>query len=155
MRKSFVLCIAVAATLFTASCDSGSITGTSSVKGLYYLERVNNTALPVVFYASESARYQLLGENLYFDGKGVVTRSQRVTYENLKTGEMRTSDASVTAEYRVKGDSIAIGYFTPCPANALCISNDAGVVADGVLLVRSARYGGPKDLSYRAAIPVD
>ena len=155
MRKRFVRCIRmVAAGLIVAACDSESVTAPGSVKGNYYLERVDNVSLPVVFSASASERYQLLWENLYFDGNGVVTRTQRVDYENTVTGEKRSSESSVTAEYRVKGDSIEIGSFTPCPINALCVANDLGVVADGVLVVRSARYGG-RELSYRAGIAID
>ena len=138
----------------TASCSSDPL-GVQSIVGGYYLERVSDNQLPFVFSVSASERYSLLGESLYFDGKGVVSRTQGVRYENTETGQVRTDNTTVSANYRVNGDSIEIGRFSPCPINALCIANDAGLIEVGRLLVRSPRFGGPKELSYRKAIAID
>jgi hypothetical protein len=73
----------------------------------------------------------------------------RVTYPGYRDEQISTS----RQEYRIRGDTIIIGFFQPCPTSALCIQNRKGLLSDSTLSLGGAELpGSPSTLHlYRQA----
>jgi hypothetical protein len=91
---------------------------------LYVLESVNGQPVPASLGGSTS----VLWATLTLDVAGTAIRVDHIksVFQNNSSENTYTT----RAEYRVRGDSIEIGFFKPCPPGVLCIGNTLGMIAD-------------------------
>ena len=107
----------------TIGCHDSTAPATPSSR-LYVLESVNGQQVPVNTGGSTS----ILWATLTLDAVGNAT-----TVDHRQTvfqGASTENTVAVRRQYRIRGDTIEIGSFSPCPPNADCISNTLGVLAD-------------------------
>lgn len=107
----------------TIGCHDSTAPVTPASK-LYVLQSVNGQPVP----ANTGGSTSIVWATLTLDAAGNAT-----TVDHRQTIFQGTSSENTIAirhQYRIRGDSIEIGFFTPCPPGADCISNTFGVVAD-------------------------
>jgi hypothetical protein len=120
-QKAFVLALAL-----TTGCHDTTAPPTPSAR-LYVLESVNGQPVPVNLGGSTSVLWATL--TLDVAGKAITVDHVKSVFQ----GNASESTYSLRREYRIRGDSIEIGSFTPCPPGALCVANQLGVVADSTV----------------------
>lgn len=106
-----------------AGCDDA---GLPFLEGTYQLVRAEGDPLPFSLWDSEAEGMTLLDERLMFRPDGTVERRTLRRFREGNPAQVREEWHVVEQEYRLVGRSIAVGWFTPCPPNALCIGNDTG-----------------------------
>jgi len=107
----------------TIGCHDSTAPAAPASK-LYVLQSVNGQPVPVNTGGSTS----IVWATLTLDAIGNAT-----TVDHRQTIFQGTPSENTTAirhQYRIHGDSIEIGSFSPCPPGAACISNTLGVIAD-------------------------
>ena len=120
-QKAFVLVLAL-----TMACHDTTAPPTQSAR-LYVLESVNRQPVPVNLGGSRSVLWATL--TLDVAGNAITVDHIKSVFQNNSS----ENTYSVRREYRVRGDSIEIGSFKPCPPGALCIANTVGVIADSTV----------------------
>ena len=116
-------------------------------------ERANGQPLPATLWTQDDgASATLVGESLVF-GAGDRLERQRVIRQRSAQGETTTEASTIPLAYRRAGPSIEIGWFEPCPPNALCIANDRGTLTTSEVRLTSHMYhvgDRPAELRYEA-----
>jgi hypothetical protein len=96
----------------------------------------------------------LLADTLELDGRGGARRAfgfRRVSAAPAADNVYRNAAA---VEYRLGGSGrIEVGYFRPCPPNALCLANDTGSLAAGRLVLASNRTAGGQPVVFERVGP--
>ena len=151
MRNRFVCAtlqlVVVAA---AAACTSDPVgPAERRLEGYFVLAAVDEARPPVLVMSTEQANYFLVTDNLAFDGEGEVDRYRVIRQENTATGQVTVHSNSFTQDYRVRGDSVEIGTFEPCPPNALCVANERGAFTSARLQLNSVAWGGRTLLFHR------
>ena len=141
--------VAAASVLVLFACRSESTTGPDVVGRVFFLEQANAAPLPLLVLASPSDRRSLLAENLTFDSFSTLTLVTTIRIDKPLTGSSTTTANRVTRQYRITGDSIEIGSFTPCPPNSGCVANDKGTITDGNIYLSSFRFSNRLSLIFR------
>jgi hypothetical protein len=136
------------------SGDGRSPFGPSELLGATYaLTSVNGEPLPFTLWTEASgASATLVGESLVF-GAGDRVERRRVLRQTSAQGVTTTEPMTIPQEYRRSGLAIEIGWFEPCPPNALCIGNDVGTLTSAGVRLTSNMYhvgGRPAELRYEA-----
>ncbi len=91
------------------------------------LESVNGQSLPAGIGGSNS----VLWATLTLDAAGNAVNVDHI--KSVFQNNASENTYSLRREYRIRGDSIEIGSFKPCPPGADCIGNQLGVVADSTV----------------------
>ena len=121
----------------------------------YALLSIHGQPLPATLYTEASgASAALLADTLVLGVTGRAERRRALRFTEA-TGAVRVETVRLEVEYRRRGARIEVGWFTPCPPNALCVGNDVGWVVGDRLLVESRFYyigNQPGALVY-AALP--
>lgn len=146
MSRNVVRCLTLV--FLISACRAEDTVSPSSLVGTYVLERANAAPLPLLLRADAPWRSSLLAESFTFDSDGRVIRARTIREENSATGVIRTIPSSLNQEFRVGHRTVEIGSFTPCPPNALCVSNDTGVVMGETISLVSNMYNRA-ELVYR------
>jgi len=120
-QKAFVLVLAL-----TMGCHDTTAPPAQSAR-VYVLESVNGQPVPVFLGGSTTVVWATL--TLDVAGNAITVDHNRSVFQNTSS----ENTYSVRREYRVRGDSIEIGAFKPCPPGALCIANTLGVIADSTV----------------------
>lgn len=141
-----MVCLAAAASLM--ACGDPTAPAEAALEGPFSLKSVNDTPVPVVVSTSGDVRQLLTSDHVTFDGKGSVNRTRVIRHENIASGQVTIYSHSFTQDYRVRGDSVEIGSFIPCPINALCAPNEVGTFAANEVVLTTLFYGGRK-LTFR------
>jgi hypothetical protein len=144
-----MVCLAAAASLI--ACADPTAPAEAALEGSFSLKSVDDGPVPAVLGTSGDVRYVLVSDHVTFDGEGSVHRSRVIRHENVVSGQVTIYSNSFTQDYRVRGDTVEIGGFVPCPINALCVPNEVGTFAsnevvltmlfDGVRKLTFQRYG--------------
>jgi hypothetical protein len=120
-QKAFVLALAL-----TMGCHDATAPATPRTR-LYVLESVNGRPVPVNLGGSDS----VLWATLALDPAG-----NAITVDHIKSVFQNNSSESTYSlrfEYRIRGDSIEIGSFQPCPD--ICAGNRVGVISDSTVVL--------------------
>jgi hypothetical protein len=125
-----------------AACAHEPAGPESEVTGTYGLASVDGDTLPAVLWTEGGVTLRLGTDLLIFDGRGGVTRTFTWQRDSLPVGMVESGTQTAVLQYRVRGDSVELGTFTPCPPNALCIGNDVGVRAPATLVLDSRQFFG-------------
>lgn len=110
-------------TLGTAACDDS---GLPFLEGTYQLVRAEGEPLPFSVWDSGAEGVTLLDERLTFRPDGTVERRTLRRFREGNPVQVREEWHVLEQEYRIAGRTITVGWFTPCPPNALCVGNDSG-----------------------------
>jgi hypothetical protein len=97
----------------------------------FVLLSVNGQPLPVVLFSDATSTRTLVSSTLTLtmDGHAFIGEAYRQDSQGIVT----TPTFTATFDYRLHGDQIEIGSFTPCPPNALCAANATGTLSNGTL----------------------
>ena len=142
-QKAFLPVVAL-----TMACHE-STAPPRTVSGLYVLESVNGRPLPTFVYSGQADTTFILSATLTLDGAGNAVRTEhwRYVYPPNRTDEATTT---FLREYRIIGDIITVGSFTPCGINALCEGNKVGKLTSTTLTLAYENPTAPTYL-YRLA----
>jgi hypothetical protein len=118
-QKAFLLAAA-----FTMACDE-STAPPQTLPRMYVLETIDGRPVPAIHFAGQADTTFVLWATLTLDDAGNAVRAERWrhVYPPNHTDE---STFTSHAEYRIIGDRITVGRFTPCAPNALCEGNKVG-----------------------------
>lgn len=141
--------VPIAVAILVAACDGLPTLTEADLLGTFDLVRVDGRELPAELWEDSGQSGVLHHEELEFLPAGRVVRSYRFVLTYLPTGEEVVSDVTFESEYRIRGSTVEIGRFEPCPPNALCLPNDVGMVRNGRLELQSWRWSGATAI-YRA-----
>ena len=125
-KKALFLVAAV-----TVACDE-STAPPETVPGSYILETINGRPLPTFVSAGQADTSFLLWATLTLDGAGNAVRTEQWRYVYPPN---RTDEGTFIAhrQYRIIGDRITVGIFTPCGPSALCEGNKVGRITSTTL----------------------
>ena len=143
-KKALVLVAAV-----TVACDES--TGPSqTLSRLYILETINGRPVPAFVHVGQADTSFVLSATLTLDDAGNAVRVERWRYVYQPN---RTEEGTFTGhmKYRINGDNITVGSFTPCPPNALCEGNKVGKVTSTTLTLAYENPTAPIFLYRRAS----
>lgn len=114
----------LAAALLTMACRE-STGPTQIVAGEYVLETINGSPVPAVVFAGQADTSFMIAAALTLDTDGNAVRFEHWRYM-YPPNRVDEGTATFHQEYRLSGDEITVGRFTPCPPNALCEGNKVG-----------------------------
>jgi hypothetical protein len=103
-----------------------------TIEATYVLQSVAGNPLPYTIpedggtFTVFSASLQLLS-----NGDAITVERWRRTYPGYD--EEQTS--TWTFQYRISGENITVGFFTPCPDNASCVANRQGLIRNSTLTI--------------------
>lgn len=137
--RGVAACLAIVGSVL--SCGDVTAPAEATLEGAYALHRVDGGPVPTVLRVSGDLRYVLVSDYAGFDGKGLVHRARVVREENTATGNVTVHSSSFRQDYRVRGDTVEIGSFVPCPINALCAPNEIGSFTQRELLLTVQLFG--------------
>jgi hypothetical protein len=124
MRLSCQKWFLIALALTTGCHDTIAPPPSTPRAGLYVLESVNGQPVPASLGGGTSVLWATL--TLDVTGTAIRVNHTKSVFQNSSS----ENTYSIRAEYRVRGDSIEIGFFKPCPPGVLCIGNTLGMIAD-------------------------
>jgi hypothetical protein len=107
----------------TMGCHDSTAPATPSPQ-LYVLESVNGQPVP----ANVDGSTNIVWATLTLDVVGNATTVDH--RQSVFQGNSSETTIAVRRQYRISGESIEIGSFTPCPLGADCIGNTFGVLSD-------------------------
>lgn len=96
------------------------------VEGTYQLVRAEGAPLPFTLWDTGAEDATLLNERLTFRSDGTVERRTLRRFREGNPVQQREEWVVMEQEYRLEGRTITVGWFTPCPPNAMCLGNDSG-----------------------------
>ena len=143
-QKAFLLAAAL-----TMACHE-STAPPQMVAGVYFLKSINGRPLPAFVYAGQADTTFMLDATLTLDGAGNAVRIEhwRYVYQPNRTDE---ATSTFHREYRITGDNITVGIFSPCPANALCEGNKVGKLTSTTVTLAYANSPTAPLFLYRLA----
>jgi hypothetical protein len=97
----------------------------------FVLQSINGQPLPAVLFSDATSTRTVVSSilTLTMDGHAFIGESYRDDFQGIVT--MPTFTA--TFDYRLHGDQIEIGSFTPCPFGSFCLPNATGTLSNGTL----------------------
>jgi len=100
--------------------------------GVYRLESINGRPVPAFVSAEPADTTFILSATLTLDGAGNATRVEhwRYVYQPNRTDE---GTLTLHVEYRITGNDITVGSFTPCGPAAICEGNKIGKLSSTTL----------------------
>ena len=127
-------------------CSDG--TAPRYLAGYYVLEKVNGQPLPAVLYSDASQTNSIISGTLFFDDDANADAflhrrevKQSTTIEEHFTGILN---------YRLRGNTIEIDRFPPCPPNALCdTATYSGTISGSTLTLTIGRLIDASPLFYQ------
>jgi hypothetical protein len=136
--------LALVALLFAVACNEadGPRVGLppGAEAGTYVLRTVNGRGVPAITDSSATEFGVLEADTVTLDGRGGVMRGMSLRRESTVYGTS-VARQRFAESYRLNGAAIEIGFFSPCPPNALCIQNEMGTVdVRTMTLFRSGIY---------------
>jgi hypothetical protein len=133
-----------ALSLAAASCDR-TLGPAGAEAGTYVAVSAAGAPLPFTFYQSPEETFVLRADTITLDGHGHATRA--TTVEHLWGGQDLTPPTSRTSpDYRIDGEAFEIGWFSPCPPNALCVRPESGSLRGDELTLRT--WGEDGEVQY-------
>ena len=119
----------------------------------FMLESINGQPLPAVLNAGPGDTTRILSATISFDlaGNAFSADHWRRVYP---VNRIEEATLSLRQEYRITGEDIAVGSFTPCPPNALCIGNKIGKITESTLTLSYDDPTAPVYF-YRRLVPFD
>jgi len=125
-QKAFLLVVA-----FTMACDE-STAPPETAPGLYILETINGRPVPTIVSAGQADTSFVLWATLTLDDAGNAIRVERWRHVYPPN---RTDEGTFTAQrsYRIEGDKITVGSFTPCLDTVNCEGNKVGSITSTTL----------------------
>jgi hypothetical protein len=135
-QKTLLLVAAV-----TMACHE-STAPPQTVSKLYVLETINGQPLPAVLNAGQGDTTRVVWGTviLYSAGNAFTAEHWRRVYPPNPSEE---GILSLQREYRIAGDNITVGSFTPCPINAICEGNKVGKLTSSTLTLAYEHAGAP------------
>jgi hypothetical protein len=129
-----------------ASACRETTAGPTPTPGQFLLESIGGLPLPHTVDRGGGDRLTIFWATLTLepDGDAITATHWRVTYPGYTEEQTSTS----RQEYRIRGDTIIIGSFRPCPINAICMANREGLLNDSILLLAEAELPGPTSTLY-------
>jgi hypothetical protein len=130
-QKAFLLVAAL-----TLACHE-STSPPQTVARQYRLVSVDGQPLPAVLNARQGDTTRILWATIALDvaGNAYSADHWRRVYPPNPAEE---ATLSLQQEYRISGDNITVGSFTPCPENAVCIGNKTGKITESTLTLSYA-----------------
>jgi hypothetical protein len=123
---------------FTIGCHDTTAPATPSSK-LYVLQTVNGQPVP----ANTGGSTSIVWATLTLDAVGNATTVDH--RQTIFQGVPSENTIAIRHQYRIRGDGIEIGSFTPCPPGADCIGNTFGVVADSSIALTVSYISFPTE----------
>lgn len=113
----------------------------------FVLQSVNGQPLPAVLFSDPTRTLTVVSSilTLTIDGRAFIGESYTQDSQGIVTHPTFTA----TLDYRLHGDQIEIGSFTPCPPNALCAANATGTLLNGTLILNNPLPAPTKVYLYR------
>jgi hypothetical protein len=113
----------------------------------FVLQSINGQPLPVVLFSDATRTLTVVSSilTLTMDGHAFIGE----VYTQDSQGIVTQPTFTATLDYRLHGDQIEIGSFTPCPPNALCAANATGTLANGTLTLNNPLPAPNKIYFYR------
>jgi hypothetical protein len=142
-----LLASSACAVLLAASACRES-TAPDSSAGTYVLREIEQATLPVTYYSAADGTYSVVADTIELDGTGGAYRTFLVQVTRSTYEPDAIYGGRYPMGYRLDGTRIEIGYFQPCPPNALCAANDTGHLIGGVLVLESTRTGQRRNWAY-------
>jgi hypothetical protein len=126
-KKAFFLVAAV-----TVACEEPATAPSETASGSYILETINGRPLPTFVSAGQADTSFMLSATLTLDGAGNAVRTEQWRYVYPPN---RTDEGTFIAhvQYRIIGERIIVGSFTPCLDTAACEGNKFGRITTTTL----------------------
>ncbi len=117
----------------------------------FVLQSINGQPLPVVLFSDATRTLTVVSSilTLTMDGHAFIGESYR---QQDSQGIVTQPTFTATLEYRLHGDQIEIGSFTPCPPNAQCAANATGTLSNGTLTLNNPLPAPNKIYFYRTGL---
>ena len=144
-RKAFLLLL-----VLTIACSDA--TGPERISGFFTLQSVDGHPIPVVLFTEPTRTLTVVSSTVRLDNQGHAIISD--SYREDSQGVVTTPIYTATFQYRLHGDQIEIGSFTPCGPAAICAANATGTIANGILTLNN-RLALQNGVSVYRAIPID
>lgn len=129
-----------------------------AIVGSYALVSGNGVPVPLLLWREPSgASATLRFETLTFSADGRAERSRALLLVSA-AGDTTREATTIAQAYRVDGARVVVGWFTPCPPNALCVGNDEGTWDASGVSLESRLYWldrQPGRLRYERRRPID
>jgi hypothetical protein len=137
---------------FASIIACSDATSPEGISGFFALQSVDGHPIPVVLFTEPTRTLTVVSSTVRLDNQGhaIITDSYRDDSQGVVTTPIYTS----TFEYRLHGDQIEIGSFTPCALDAICAANATGTIANGTLTLNN-RLAVPNGVSVYRTIPID
>ena len=129
-------CALLFATLFAGCGYDGFGVAEARFEGTYALEAVNGrTRLPATTYRAEGEEFIMLADTLRLRADGTLERTQvvRVILDTPWEQSDKVVRHVYDQEYRIDRRALTVGFFDPCPDNAMCIGPDVGTISSSAI----------------------
>ena len=100
----------------------------------FVLESIAGRNLPAIISAGAGETTQVIWSTVTLDSAGGALTVHHFSQAYLQYPHEETTSV-LHQEYRMKGDSIEIGGFKPCPPGAMCAGNLHGSLVDSTLAI--------------------
>jgi hypothetical protein len=127
LRPGALALLGAFAALAAACRDATAPARPGPEAGTYVSRSLDGKAMPALIDSGPIAFDVMDADTVVLDGLGGAVRAT-TTHTVSPTFGTSAYHFHTTAAYRFVGDSISVGFFTPCPAGALCIPNETGVL---------------------------
>ena len=133
--------------LLVSTIGCHNTTAPERISAGFVLQSVNGQPLPAVLFSDATRTLTVVSSilTLTMDGHAFIGESYRQDSQGIVTQPTFVA----TLDYRLHGDQIEIGSFTPCPPNALCAANATGTLANGTLTLNNPLPAPNKIYFYR------
>jgi hypothetical protein len=138
--------------VFASIVACSDTTGPERISAFFALQSVDGHPIPVVLFTEPTRTLTVVSSTVMLDKQGHAIIND--SYRDDSQGVVTTPIYTTTFEYRLHGDQIEIGSFTPCAPNALCAANATGTIANGILTLNN-RLAAPNGVSVYRIVPTD
>lgn len=121
-----------------------------SVSASFVLESVSGQPLPAILFSDATSTRTVISSTLTLtmDGHAFMVES----YRDDSQGVVTTPTFAATLDYRLHGNQIEIGSFTPCGPADVCAANATGTLSNGTLTLNHPLLAPNKIYVYRTAL---
>ena len=116
------------------ACYDGTSPSTLPAYRYFVLESVDQRAIPTIISAGAGDTTQVLWSTVTLDSAGRAVTINHLSHVYLQYPSEESTLVWQQA-YRMKGDSIEIGSFKPCPGTVMCAGNLHGKLVDSTLTI--------------------
>jgi hypothetical protein len=124
--RAIVLAIASFAVVL-ACHDANGPQAPGAEAGVYVARALEGRSIPALIDSGPLGFAVLDADTVILDGLGGAVRATTSHHVSATYGAS-AAHFRITLAYRLRGDSIEIGSFRPCPPNADCVGNERGVL---------------------------